>query len=208
MAARLLPSSPRTPRSPGSPLAHTPSHTHTPAAPQQPGHPPAAAVETVEVATDGSTGVTGVGGWGWVSRTGRVGCGSTPASLPRVPLSSELAAIDDALHTLPDSRLVVWVDSKDVLRILNWHREPPTGVASLVAQVRRSVSQRQSRGGSVEFRFVRGHSGDRLNEAADALAVAARRANESLTVAAFDALATLRHQVGEQWCAAGSPQAA
>lgn len=85
-------------------------------------------------------------------------------------LYCELEAISMALAWRP-SRLQILTDSRLAIRLIAGHSRPKTAVlARVVGRIRRQLAGRE-----VTTEWVRGHSGHQLNEAADQLAMAARR---------------------------------
>ncbi|MGO4204000.1 ribonuclease H family protein [Rhodococcus sp. TAF43] len=94
-------------------------------------------------------------------------------------LTGELLAIELAIDRFTDRRLHILTDSQAALQHLgvlqsNWPL-PRDGEAAVVAdRIRHSLVGRH-----VRFSWVRGHSGHLLNETADRLAVAVRRAHEA-----------------------------
>lgn len=87
---------------------------------------------------------------------------------------AELRAIDLAVHTFPRDDLLILSDSRQVLAWL----ADPAGVPE--PHVRRLVDGivSESHRRQVRFEWVKGHDGHPLNETADRLAMAARRARE------------------------------
>jgi ribonuclease HI len=135
----------------------------------------------LEVWTDGAcSGNPGPGGWAWATKDGRSGSGGeTRTTNQRMEITAALRAVealDGPLVVVSDSTYVVncfrdawwqgwlsrgWVNSakKPVANRDLW--EP------LVAAVRDR--------GDVSFRWVKGHSGDEMNDLVDRLAVEAGR---------------------------------
>jgi ribonuclease HI len=133
----------------------------------------------VEVYTDGAcSGNPGPGGWAWAVSDGRQASGADPATTnQRMELRAALEAVralDGALVVVSDSTYVVncfrngwwkgWLSR-------NWTNSAKKPVANrdlwepLITLVRDR--------GDVTFRWVKGHSGDPMNELVDQLAVAA-----------------------------------
>jgi ribonuclease HI len=141
-----------------------------------------AAAAVLEVWTDGAcSGNPGPGGWAWATRDGRQASGGErPTTNQRMEIRAALEAVrslDGPLTVVSDSTYVVncfrdgwwrgwlsrgWVNSakKPVANRDLW--EP------LVVAVRDR--------GDVDFRWVKGHSGDPMNDLVDRLAVDAGRA--------------------------------
>ena len=141
-----------------------------------------AADGALEVWTDGAcSGNPGPGGWAWATQDGRQDSGGDPATTnQRMEIQAALEAVralDGPLVVVSDSTYVVncfrdewwkgwlargWVNSakKPVANRDLW--EP------LITAVRDS--------GEVSFRWVKGHSGDPMNDLVDALAVEASQA--------------------------------
>jgi ribonuclease HI len=149
-----------------------------PATRKRPARPDMPAVDgALEVWTDGAcSGNPGPGGWAWATRDGRQAAGGeAPTTNQRMEIKAALEAVralDGPLVVVSDSTYVVncfrdgwwkgwiargWVTSarKPVVSRDLW--EP------LVALV-------QERG-DVSFRWVKGHSGDEMNDLVDRLAV-------------------------------------
>lgn len=136
--------------------------------------------ETIEVFTDGAcSGNPGRGGWAWaVAPDGNpFGAGGAPHTTNQ---RMELQAVLEALRSLP-GQLVIVSDSTYVVNCFrdrwwvkwqangwkNSQRQPVANLdlwEPLIALVR----ERQP-----TFRWVKGHSGDKMNDIVDALAVSA-----------------------------------
>jgi ribonuclease HI len=138
-----------------------------------------AAPGALEVWTDGAcSGNPGPGGWAWATEDGRQGSGAeSPTTNQRMEIRAALEAVkalDGPLVVVSDSTYVVncfkdawwkgwlargWVNSakKPVANRDLW--EP------LITLVRER--------GDISFRWVKGHSGDRMNDLVDQLAVQA-----------------------------------
>jgi ribonuclease HI len=147
--------------------------------------------------TDGAcSGNPGPGGWAWVTRDGRQGSGAeSPTTNQRMEIQAALEAVkalDGPLTVVSDSTYVVncfkdgwwqgwlargWVNSA----------KKPVANRDLWEPLVEAVQQQ----GTVSFRWVKGHSGDPMNDLVDALAVAASHAQvtEAPTVPATTAWA-------------------
>jgi len=136
----------------------------------------------VVVYTDGAcSGNPGPGGWGWaVAPDGSPsGAGGDPRTTNQ---RMEITAVLEALRTLGgDGPVVVVSDSTYVVNCFRdrWYvrweangwrnaKKQPVANADLWRPLVELV-----RNGDVSFRWVKGHSGDRLNDLVDQLAVAA-----------------------------------
>ncbi len=168
----------------GSSWAHT-GCADTPAAPApaRPARPEMAAPDgALEVWTDGAcSGNPGPGGWAWATRDGRQGSGGEARTTnQRMEIRAALEAVralDGALVVVSDSTYVVncfrdgwwkgwlargWVTSA----------KKPVVSRDLWEPLITLVNDR----GDVAFRWVKGHSGDEMNDLVDALAVEQARA--------------------------------
>jgi ribonuclease HI len=139
-----------------------------------------AAIEgALEVWTDGAcSGNPGPGGWAWVTKDGRQGSGGEPKTTnQRMEVSAALHAIlalEGPLVVVSDSTYVVncfrdewwrgwlargWVNSQ----------KKPVANRDLWEPLIEAFRAR----GDISFRWVKGHSGDEMNDLVDQLAVAA-----------------------------------
>lgn len=136
---------------------------------------------TLEVWTDGAcSGNPGPGGWAWATQDGRQGSGGAPATTnQRMEIQAALEAVttlDGPLEVVSDSTYVVncfrdawwqgwlargWVNSA----------KKPVANRDLWEPLIEAVRDR----GDVSFRWVKGHSGDTMNDLVDRLAVEAGR---------------------------------
>lgn len=144
--------------------------------------PPAMAAPegAVEVYTDGAcSGTPGPGGWAWAIDRARFGSGSEPSTTNQ---RMEIQAALEAVKTL-DGPLVVVSDSAYVVNCFrdgwwrNWRTrgwvtstKSPVANRDLWEPLVNLVEER----GDVAFRWVKGHSGDPMNDYVDELAVAAK----------------------------------
>jgi len=133
----------------------------------------------LEVWTDGAcSGNPGPGGWAWVTEDGRQGSGAeSPTTNQRMEIQAALEAVkalDGPLTVVSDSTYVVncfkdgwwkgwlargWVNSA----------KKPVANRDLWEPLIALVNER----GNISFRWVKGHSGDRMNDRVDELAVKA-----------------------------------
>ncbi len=132
----------------------------------------------LEVWTDGAcSGNPGPGGWAWATEDGRQGWGSAAATTNQ---RMEIHAALDACRSLPRP-LVVVSDSTYVVNCFRdgwWKGWLARGWTT---SAKKPVANRDLweplidsvREGEVTFRWVKGHSGDRMNDLVDRLAVAA-----------------------------------
>jgi len=137
-----------------------------------------AADGALEVWTDGAcSGNPGPGGWAWATRDGRQGSGGEAVSTNQ---RMEIRAALEAVRALPGP-LVVVSDSTYVVNCFRdgWWRgwlargwttsaKKPVANRDLWEPLVELVNDR----GDVTFRWVKGHSGDTMNDVVDGLAVA------------------------------------
>jgi len=130
------------------------------------------------VYTDGSCSRNpGPGGWAWAVADGRQGAGGAPSTTNQ---RMEIQAALEAIRALGDSPLVVVSDSTYVVNCFrdSWWRgwlargwvtsaKQPVANRDLWEPLVELVQQR----GDVTFRWVKGHSGDAMNDLVDRLAV-------------------------------------
>lgn len=135
----------------------------------------------LRVYTDGAcSGNPGPGGWAWASSPEHAASGGDPATTNnRMELMAVLRAIEDN----PGRPLVVVMDStyvKDGLEkwSVNWIRNGWVTKGRQPVKNRDIweplIAARDARAGEVTFEWVKGHSGDRLNDLVDQLAVVER----------------------------------
>jgi ribonuclease HI len=136
----------------------------------------------LEVWTDGAcSGNPGPGGWAWATRDGRQDSGGEASTTNQ---RMEIRAALEAVRAL-DGPLVVVSDSTYVVNCFRdgWWRgwlargwltsaKKPVANRDLWEPLVRLVNDR----GDVSFRWVKGHSGDPMNDLVDALAVEQSRA--------------------------------
>ncbi len=142
---------------------------------------PASAAGATEVWTDGAcSGNPGPGGWAWATRDGRQASGGAAHTTnQRMEIQAALEAV-----TALDGPLVVVSDSTYVVNCFrdDWWRgwlargwttsaKKPVANRDLWEPLVTAVRDR----GSVTFRWVKGHSGDAMNDLVDQLAVEAAR---------------------------------
>lgn len=135
--------------------------------------------ETLSVWTDGAcSGNPGPGGWAWATQDGRQGSGGSPQTTNQ---RMEIQAALEAVRAL-EGPLVVVSDSTYVVNCFRdrwWHgwlargwltsAKKPVANRDLWEPLVACVNER----GNVSFRWVKGHSGDPMNDLVDSLAVAA-----------------------------------
>ena len=136
-------------------------------------------VDALSVWTDGAcSGNPGPGGWAWATRDGRQDSGGSPQTTNQ---RMEIQAALEAVRAL-DGPLVVVSDSTYVVNCFRdgWWRgwlargwltsaKKPVANRDLWEPLVMLVRDR----GDVSFRWVKGHSGDPMNDLVDQLAVAA-----------------------------------
>jgi len=132
------------------------------------------------VYTDGAcSGNPGPGGWAWAVADGRQACGGAAATTNQ---RMEVEAALEAVRALADSPLVVVSDSTYVVncfrdgwwvgwRARGWRNTAKQPVAN--RDLWEPLVDLVERRGDVTFSWVKGHSGDRMNDLVDQLAVAA-----------------------------------
>lgn len=161
----------------GAPSADAPS-AKAPARAKKPARPDMPAPDgALEVWTDGAcSGNPGPGGWAWATRDGRRGAGGeSPTTNQRMEIRAALEAVralDGPLVVVSDSTYVVncfrdrwwkgWIDRGWVTSA-----RKPVVSRDLWEPLVTLVNER----GDVSFRWVKGHSGDEMNDLVDALAV-------------------------------------
>jgi ribonuclease HI len=141
-----------------------------------------AADGALEVWTDGAcSGNPGPGGWAWATQDGRQGSGGEPDTTNQ---RMEIRAALEAVRAL-DGPLVVVSDSTYVVNCFRdgwWKGWLARG---WVTSARKPVVSRDlweplitlvNDRGNVSFRWLKGHSGDPMNDLVDALAVEQSRA--------------------------------
>ena len=145
--------------------------------------PPAS--EVVEIWTDGGAKPNpGAGGWAAILRFRGVERELSGAEKATTNNRMELTAAAEALETLKrPCRVVLHTDSEYVKNGVtrwhagwvrrNWRNSAGDPVANMDLWRRLLEAAKAHR---IEWRWVRGHSGDPMNERADALATAAREA--------------------------------
>lgn len=136
-------------------------------------------VEALSVWTDGAcSGNPGPGGWAWATQDGRQDSGGAPLTTNQ---RMEIQAALEAVRAL-DGPLVVVSDSTYVVNCFRdrWYQgwlargwltsaKKPVANRDLWEPLVSTVLDR----GDVSFRWVKGHSGDPMNDLVDQLAVAA-----------------------------------
>ncbi len=167
--------------------AHAACADGTPrAAPARAGRPAGAGVPApegaLEVWTDGAcSGNPGPGGWAWATKDGRQASGGERATTNQ---RMEITAALEAVRAL-EGPLVVVSDSTYVVNCFRdgWWKgwvsrgwvnsaKKPVANRDLWEPLIDAVRER----GDVSFRWVKGHSGDAMNDLVDRLAVEAARA--------------------------------
>ncbi len=137
----------------------------------------------LEVWTDGAcSGNPGPGGWAWGTEDGRQACGGAVATTnQRMEIQAALEAV-----TALDGPLVVVSDSTYVVNCFRdawwkawlsrgWVNSAKKPVANRDLWEPLIIAVRDR--GDISFRWVKGHSGDPMNDLVDRLAVEAGRAN-------------------------------
>lgn len=131
------------------------------------------------IATDGSSGNRPVSGWAWVTEGGAYRAGTISS---RTILVAELHGILEALRSTPAGQpVLILTDSRPALTLIEETNRrgvirDRSGIAGAkdtayaLHKIRLEASRRP-----VRFEWVKGHAEHPLNEAADRLAVQARR---------------------------------
>jgi len=141
--------------------------------------PSAGKLKRMRVFTDGAcSGNPGPGGWAWVTEDGKHGAGGEPDTTNQ---RMELTAVLRAIESLPGP-LDVFSDSTYVVNCFNdcWYdgwiakgwknsQKKPVANRDIWEPL---INLYLSRKDELSFTWVKGHSGNELNEAADQLAVA------------------------------------
>lgn len=144
--------------------------------------PPDAGPSSPEVWTDGAcSGNPGPGGWGWITPDGVHGSGGEPNTTNQ---RMEIRAAIEALRALDVRPIEVVTDSQYVINgaskwIPGWVKKGwlnSKGQPVANRDLWEELVPLLGGPGDVTFRWVKGHAGHELNEAADQLAVAARDA--------------------------------
>jgi ribonuclease HI len=139
----------------------------------------------VVVYTDGAcSGNPGPGGWAWAGAPDGVRHGEG-GEAPTTNQRMEVAAVLDALRVHADGPVVIVSDSTYVVKCFQdrwwegWLRKgwrnsqrQPVANRDLWEPL---ISLYRARAGEITFRWVKGHSGDPMNDLVDELAVAAAR---------------------------------
>jgi ribonuclease HI len=137
----------------------------------------------MRIYTDGAcSGNPGPGGWGWIADDGRSGSGGEPQTTNQ---RMELAAVLDALGTV-SGPIEIYSDSTYVVNCFKdrwyegWRKrgwrnanKKPVANRDLWEPL---IDLYLERSDEVQFFWVKGHSGDPMNDEADRLAVAASAA--------------------------------
>ncbi len=137
---------------------------------------------TIDVYTDGAcSGNPGPGGWAWVARDGAEGSGSEPDTTNQ---RMEVRAVIEALRANPGP-VHIYSDSTYVVKCFNdrwyegwlkrgWKNSQKKPVANKdLWQALLDEALPRFDNGELKFFWVKGHSGDAMNDRADELAVAA-----------------------------------
>ena len=139
-----------------------------------------AAEATLEVWTDGAcSGNPGPGGWGWATKDGRQGSGGAAHTTNQ---RMEIQAALEAVTTLTERPIEVVSDSTYVVNCFRngWYKgwlakgwvnsqKKPVANRDLWEPLIAAYLEQ----GTISFRWVKGHSGDAMNDLVDELAVAA-----------------------------------
>ncbi|MEO9152828.1 MAG: ribonuclease H [Lapillicoccus sp.] len=139
---------------------------------------------TLEVWTDGAcSGNPGPGGWAWATKDGREGSGGAAHTTNQ---RMEIQAALEAVTTLTERPIEVVSDSTYVVHCFHngWYKG--WLAKGWVNSAKKPVANRDLwepliaaylEQGTISFRWVKGHSGDPMNDRVDELAVAAGKAH-------------------------------
>ncbi|MEO3938869.1 ribonuclease H [Dermatophilaceae bacterium Soc4.6] len=139
----------------------------------------------LRVWTDGAcSGNPGPGGWGWATQDGRQGGGSAPHTTNQ---RMEIQAALEAVTTLTERPITVVSDSTYVVNCFrnSWWRS--WLAKGWVNSAKKPVANRELwepliaafQEGGISFEWVKGHSGDPMNDLVDRIAVEAGKAQAS-----------------------------
>ena len=128
--------------------------------------------EPLYIATDASRGRNGAAGIAWISAEGRYNSRMIDVNA----IAEAEHAIDDATSREPNRKIVILSDSRQALGALSGKRSPHWATGKRLSQLNQMRSLIRDHG--IQLKWVRGHSGDPLNELADRLAVHRRRCTE------------------------------
>lgn len=168
------------PSPPAAPRARSAATGSTRARRPRPADMPAA-TDALEVWTDGAcSGNPGPGGWAWATKDGRqANGGAKPTTNQRMEIQAALEAVtalDGPLTVVSDSTYVVncfrdgWWKGW-LARDWQTSAKKPVANRDLWEPLITAVNDRRD----VSFRWVKGHSGDEMNDLVDRLAVAAAK---------------------------------
>lgn len=133
--------------------------------------------EPLRIATDASRGRNGAAGIAWISAEGRHA--SRMVDVNAIAEAEFLAikyAIDDAMSREANRKIVILSDSQQALGALSGKRSPYWATGKRLSQLNQMRALIRDHG--IQLKWVRGHSGDQLNELADRLAVHRRRCTD------------------------------
>ena len=145
------------------------------------------------IATDGSHSRTS-SAWAWITESGLHGSG---AGRTLNPLAAEILAIKHALKHAPKKRPVILLsDSKWAISHARRVQQDPKCSAMLECQglslsVLTTTMSLIRKRENVTYKWVKGHAGNPLNEAADRLAVHTRRCHEGKLELTADVVASI-----------------
>ena len=131
----------------------------------------------LHIATDASRGRNGAAGIAWISAEGRHA--SRMVDVNAIAEAEFLAikyAIDDAMSREANRKIVILSDSRKALGALSGKWLPHWATGNRLSQLNQMRALIRDHG--IQLKWVRGHSGDPLNELADRLAVHRRRCTD------------------------------